>query len=87
MSECVFARIPLTALRAYVLAGRTGGGSAEGPVRLATGQDVFISLLGDSMPEMLVFVIACMLWFNLLFVGFRLWVARDPRRGRPRSPR
>ena len=47
---------------------------------------------------MLVFVIAGVMWFNVLFVGFRLWVAsevqadlrrtaRDLRGGRPGSPR
>ena len=31
------------------------------------------------MPDILVLVIAGILWFNVLFIGFRIWVAREVR--------
>jgi hypothetical protein len=29
------------------------------------------------MPDILIFVIAGILWINVLFIGFRMWVSRE----------
>jgi len=60
--------------------GRAMGRSARRhrPARHSTPPSL-TSPWGDSMPDILVLVIAGIMWFNVLFIGFRMWVARKVR--------
>ena len=67
--------------------------TTDRPARQSTPAIVY-QPLGDSMPDLLVFAIAGILWINVVFIGFRMWMAREGRadsrqavRERRRSPR